>query len=453
MSSILIKNGRVVDYKQKLDKVTNVFIDNGKIVEITDETPKADKVIDATGKIVSPGFIDVHMHEDDYDEIADKIEKSMSVSALRMGVTTDIGGNCGDNAFEPDKYLDITDRDGAPVNIGLLAGHTYMRNMYGKHDKYKPISKEDIEKMAKTCAGFLESGCLGVSFGVKYVPGTTWEEIMALVDVCREYGVPVSSHVRQDVDGVFDAADELARMGREGQVKVQFSHIGSMGGYGQMKELLKKIEGYRNEGIDFMCDCYPYNAFSTGIGETTYDEGFLERYQSDYDSILLVSGKYAGQRCTEEIYRELRENAPHTATVGYFMKDEDVEMALMSSMVMIGSDGTRQEGKGHPRASGAFPKFIREYIKTGKISLLDGIGKMTSMAADVMGLENKGNLLSGSDADIVIFDLDKITDNATYENGQIPATGVAWVIIGGEVALENDQIVNDHLGKAIRRKA
>lgn len=453
MSSILIKNGRVVDCRQNLDKITNVFVDNGKIAEITDGEPEADIVIDASGRIVSPGFIDVHMHEDHYDEKTGKIEKSMSISALRMGVTTDIGGNCGDNAFDPDKYLDITDRDGAPVNIGLLAGHTYMRNMYGKHDKYKPIPEEEIEKMAQTCAGFIEKGCLGVSFGVKYVPGTTWEEIMALVEVCRKYGVPVSSHVRQDVDGVFDAADELARMGREGKVKVQFSHIGSMGGYGQMKELLKKIEGYRAEGIDFMCDCYPYNAFSTGIGETTYDEGFLERYQSDYDSILIVSGKYAGQRCTEQIYRELRADAPHTATVGYFMKDEDVEMALMSPLVMIGSDGTRQEGKGHPRASGAFPKFIREYIKTGKISLMEGIGKMTSMAAEVMGLENKGNLLPGSDADIVIFDLDEITDNATYEDGQIASTGIYRVIIGGEIALENDEIVNEHLGKSVRRRA
>lgn len=133
------------------------------------------------------------------------------------------------------------------------------------------------------------------------------------------------------------------------------------------------------------------------------------------------------------------------------MKEEDVETALLSPLVMIGSDGIRTEGMGHPRASGSFPKFIREYIRTGKISLSDGVRKMTTMAADRLNLPHKGNFLPGSDADIVIFDLDRVTDRATYENGQLPSEGFDWVLIGGEVALKDDQIVNDRLGRSVRR--
>lgn len=448
---VLIKNGHIVDPKQNFDQVMNLYIENGKIVNLTEEEPDADLVIDAAGKIVCPGFIDIHMHEDEYDAQTDTIETGMAESALRMGVTLDIGGNCGTNNYDPVRYLDLADRDGAPVNIGLMVGHTWLRNLDGKRDKYKPVSSEAIAEMEGTARDCLEKGCLGISFGVKYVPGTTWEEILALINLCRKDDKLVTSHVRKDVDGVFDAADELARMGQEGQIRVQFSHIGSMGGYGQMKQLLSNIEGYREKGIDMLCDCYPYEAFSTEIGATTYDDGFLESYQSDYDSILIVNGKYSGQRCTKEIFDELRETAPDTGTVGYFMKKEDVEMALLSPLVMIGSDGIRMEGKGHPRASGSFARFIREYMATGKISLSEGVRKMTTMAADRLRLPQKGNFLPGSDADVVIFDLNRVTDRATFEDGQIPSEGFDWVLIGGRVALQNDRIINNRLGRSVRR--
>ncbi len=58
-----------------------------------------------------------------------------------MGVTLDIGGNCGDNVCDPVKFLDMIEEDGAPVNIGLLVGHTFLRNRKGVKDKYKPISE------------------------------------------------------------------------------------------------------------------------------------------------------------------------------------------------------------------------------------------------------------------------------------------------------------------------
>ncbi len=451
MDSILIKNGHVVDPAQGLDENINVFIRGGKIECLTHEEPAAELVIDAFGKIVCPGFIDIHMHEDIYNAENGTFEKSMAESALRMGVTLQVGGNCGLNVYEPAEYLDAADRIGFPVNIGLMAGHTFLRDLHAKCSKYESAEESEIKLMVKHAESLLERGCLGISFGVKYIPGTTWEEIISLVKLCRRNDKLVSAHVRQDVDGVFDAALELAEMGREGGVKVQFSHVGSMGGYGQMEKLLKDIDGYRKSGIDMMCDCYPYDAFSTFIGETTYDDGFLERYQAGYDSILIVNGKYAGKRCDRNIFEELRKTAPDTATVGYFMRDSEVELALKAPFVMLGSDGVRQDGKGHPRASGAFARFIKKYVATGKVGLSCGIGKMTSMAAERLNVTKKGNLRTGSDADVVIFDLDKVCDKATYEDGQIPSVGFDYVIIGGDVAVKNDIIVNDKLGRAVRR--
>lgn len=452
MKRTLIKNGRVVDPKQNIDEIINVYIEDGVICALTHDEPEADVILDVPGKIVSPGFIDMHMHEDHFsDDSQTALRIEDGLAALHMGVTTDIGGNCGSNRGNPLYFMDLVDRDGAPVNIALLAGHSWLRNHKGTVNKYEPVSDQAIADMAAECEALLDGGCLGVSFGVKYIPGTTWEEIMALVKLCRKDDKIVSSHVRMDVDGVFDAAAELAQMGREGGVKVQFSHIGSMGGYGQMKQLLADIEGYRADGIDMMCDCYPYNAFSTSIGATTYDDGFLESYQSDYDSILIVGGKYDGQRCTKEIFEELRATAPDTDTIGYFMNGEDVEMALKHPLIMLGSDGGLDLGKGHPRSSGTFAKFLHDYVATGKISLMDGIAKVSTMAAERLNLPKKGNLMPGSDADITIFDLEKVKDNATFEQADLFSEGFTYVLIGGEIALKDDQAVNLRLGRSVRR--
>ena len=121
----LIKNGFVIDPASGVNSKLNLIIEDGKIAEVIRKEQEADKVIDATGKVVVPGFIDIHMHEEGYDEPAGKIKDSINLSMLRMGVTTAIGGNCGDNYMDPIAYLDELDAKGGPINMGLCAGHTY----------------------------------------------------------------------------------------------------------------------------------------------------------------------------------------------------------------------------------------------------------------------------------------------------------------------------------------
>lgn len=218
-----------------------------------------------------------------------------------------------------------------------------------------------------------------------------------------------------------------------------------------MTQMLEIIDAYKASGYDVTADCYPYYAFSTRIGETTYDDGFLERYNTDYSVVEICEGKYKGQRCTEKIFRELRTEAPETITVCHVMKPEDVDLALIHPNVMLASDGLLNQGQGHPRAGGTFPRFIKNYVKTGKISLYDAINKMTTMQAKKLGLENKGRLSKGADADIVIFDLDKIADNATFDKPVEYPVGIEYVLIAGEVALKDNQVINGSLGKSVRK--
>lgn len=448
----VVKNGRVIDPYNNIDSKLNIVIKDGKILEITPYEISGEKNIDATGLIVCPGFIDIHMHEDMYHNEEDYLDEWIAKSMLNMGVTTCIGGNCGINLTEPLTYLDAVDRLKLPVNIGLMAGHTNIRECVVENsNKYNPIQTDDIKKIMYTAREYLEGGCFGISYGIRYVPGITELELIEVSKACKPENKIINAHVRDDAKNIIWATKEFIKVGMKLDIPIQNSHIGSMGGYGQMKELLRLLDSVKSSGLDITSDCYPYYAFSTRIGETTYDDGFLERYNIDYDTIEISEGKYKGQRCTKNIFDELRKNSPDTITVGHVMNEKDIDMAILHPNVMIASDGFLHKEQGHPRAAGTFPRLIDKYVKTGKLSLYDAINKMTTMQAKKLGLSNKGNLSKGSDADITIFSYDEIKDNATFDNPIKKPDGIKYVLIKGSVALKDGEIVNGKLGTSVRR--
>jgi len=446
----LVFGGHVVDPANRVDAKLNLLIENGKIAWVGTGMPEADEKIDATGKIVSPGFIDIHMHEDPVGSDG-TIQFDILNAMLRMGVTTAVGGNCGINVYDPTAYLALADRDGAPVNIAMFAGHEYFRKAAGATDIYALATEEQKQKMENAIAGALEGGCVGVSFGLRYVPGANQDEFFRAARCCRKSKKIISSHVRDDADGIFDAIDEFCAAGVEYGLPVQISHIGSMGGFGQMAQVLQQIDSYKLNGLDIAMDCYPYFAFSTRLGTPTYDPGWLERYHCDYDVLEFSEGKYKGQRATKETFDEMRRDFPECITVCYVMKEEDVRLAYRHPAVMVGSDGLLNNGQGHPRACGSFPRFLAEFSRKGNLSLYDAIEKMTAMPANRLGLVNKGRLNVGADADITIFDYDAIQDGATFQEPSLPPKGIDYVFIGGELAAKDCRIVKNNLGKAVRK--
>ena len=446
----LIRGGRVIDPANRVDAVLNLLIEDGKIAWAGTGEPAADEVIDASGKIVAPGFIDIHMHEDPVGEDG-RIEYSIFENMLRMGVTTAVGGNCGINEYDPVEYLNIVDRDGAPVNVAMLAGHEYFRRAAGAADKYAHATEDQKREMLKGIRAALDGGCAGVSFGLRYVPGTDKDEFYRAAECCRASGKLITAHVRDDADHILESIEEVAEAGRQFGLPVQISHIGSMGGFGQMADVLRQVDAYRLNGLDISMDCYPYCAFSTEVGATTYDDGWMERYRCGYDVLEFSEGKYKGRRATAETFAEMRRDCPEYLTVCHVMKAEDIDLAYTHSAVMVASDGILDHGQGHPRASGTFPRVFAEYVRTGKVSLYTAVEKMTALPADRLGLKNKGRLNAGADADIVIFDPERIADRATFEEPMLPPVGVERVIIGGKTAAEEGRILNGNCGRAIRK--
>ncbi len=126
-------------------------------------------------------------------------------------------------------------------------------------------------------------------------------------------------------------------------------------------------------------------------------------------------------------------------------------MALLHPNIMLASDGLMSSGQGHPRAAGTFPRFLRNYVQTGRLSLDDAISKMTAMPAAKLGLHKKGTLRPGSDADILIFDLDTIADKATFDQPNLPPEGIDYVLINGQIAMDHGKIINGRLGRSLRK--
>lgn len=449
MFDTVINNGLIIDPANRIQSKLHLGISRGKVACLSAEPLAGGRVIDAAGLVVAPGFVDLHMHEDPLDQASGQFDVKIFATMLRMGVTTAIGGNCGIGPRDPAAYLAAADRSGLPVNIGLYAAHSELRKPYAA-DNYRPAPADAPAQMAADLDRQLAAGCVGISFGLRYVPGTTAEELQALAAVAARHKKLVAAHARDDAAYVLAAFNELIGLAAAHGARVQISHIGSMAAFGQMDAVLAMVDAACAAGLDIGLDCYPYNAFCTHIGSATYDPGFLERYGIGYDAIEITGGKYRGQRCTAATFAEVRAASPEVLAVAHVMRDREIDLALAHPRVVMASDGILVGGSGHPRAAGSFPRLISQYVKTKKLlTLHDAVAKATVRPAERVGLA-KGSLAKGSDADLVIFAYDRLRDNADFASPLAPPDGIEWVLLGGETAVRQGEIVNDRLGKAVR---
>lgn len=452
MYDLIIKNGTLVDFDKNKLTVKDIGIKDNKIASIDSSVNSGRKIIDAKDKIVSPGFIDIHMHEEKIIDGEDGEIYDIAYKMLKMGVTTCVGGNCGNNRQSIDEFFNFIDSNGAPVNYMIFAGHNYYRNKLGI-DRYKEATREQIEKMIDLIREDIgKNGAVGLSFGIEYSPGISLEEILEICNSTKEYDILISAHYRADAKKGIDSIKELIMISQVTGLPMQISHLGSCTAMGQMRESLDIIKEAVDRGIDVRADCYPYDAFSTFIGSSVFDDGCFDNWNKSYDSILLTEEPYKNIRCTEEIFHKVRKEYPNMLAVAFVMNEDEVIESLKESFVYVASDGLLNKGQGHPRAAGTFPRIIGRYVRDdNRLELIDQLKKMTKLPAERLKLEHKGEIKVGMDGDIVIFDYDKIIDCATFDNPTESPLGIEYVIINGEIALQNNEILQNRLGKVIRR--
>lgn len=452
MLDVKIVNGKILDVVNKTIIEGDVGIKDGKITDIGLVPYEAKEVIDAANKYISPGFIDIHMHEEDFS-LTKRKEYDIADTMLNMGVTTSVVGNCGNNRQSIEELYDFIQKHGNPVNYMSFIGHNYLRNEVGNTDIYKGSSKEQLSKMQSLVASAIEFGAIGMSYGLEYCPGISTEEA---IDVAKEIhgrkDLLLAAHYRKDSKFALDAIREMALIGKETDMPFQISHLSSCSAFGNMTEALNLIEELIYSGIDLSVDAYPYAAFSTFIGSAVFDEGCFELWDKSYDSIMLTEEPFKGMFCDKELFEKARRDYPKMLAVAYVMNEEEIIEALNHPLVMIASDGIYRNHSGHPRGAGTFPRVIGHYARDKKaVDFLDAIYKMTYMPAKRLNLKKKGVIKEGFDGDIVIFDYNTIIDRATFENPQLRPEGIEYVIINGKVAVKDGITLNNTIGKFYKR--
>ena len=473
----------------------------------------AKRIIEAKGLVVAPGFIDMLGHSEiallHGPHAVSKISQGITseiTGEVHSAWPNTILGERPDTA-EPwqslDGYFRELERRGTAINLGTYVGTSSVRQAVMGQLTRHPTAAE-MSQMGALIDSAMRDGAVGLGTGLIYLPSTFFntDELIALTKSAVPYRGGYAAHIRSEGTGLVEAVRETIRIAAGAGTWAEIRHIKSRSA-SQMAEAIALIDSARAAGIDITADQYPYIASGTGLSamlntwvQEGGDDSMVVRLRDPAVRARLkkelgedsASGirtadrtmvnsvgidslkKYEGKRLTD--IGKMRGEDPYDAAVDiliadhgntsaiYFSFNEDaLRLAMKQPWVSVGQDAgavspdsTGKWGeRGHPRGFGTFPRILGRYVRQDSVITLEfAIRKMTSLAAQRVGIEDRGLLRPGMFADITVFDPNTVIDNSTYEQPQQMATGIDYVLVNGVPVVDGGKTTNALPGRALR---
>ena len=440
---VVIANGRVMDPESGLDAVRNVGISGGKIRAIGSAALKGKQTIDAKALVVAPGFIDLHQHGQDAENYAAKAADGVTTALeLEVGVA------------DVDRWYG--EREGkALINFGASAGHIPVRMVVMRDPgqllpsgdaAHREATPEEMEQIMELLQKGLRRGALAVGAGPAYTEAATNWEITQVFRVAAKYHASCHVHIRGGAPnatanaGNFSGFEEAIAAAAITGAPLHIVHIQSTGGPNVVHEL-QMVSEARLRGLDVTTEAYPYTMGMTSIQSALFDH--KENEPDSYFAGLLWPA--TGEHLTRDSFLRYRKEGGMIIVPSN--TQENIDAAIESPLTMIASDGALFNGKGHPRTAGTYARVLGHYVREEKaLDLMTALKKMTLMPAQRLEkrapvFRDKGRIRVGADADITVFDPNRVIDKATYEKPLQYSEGIPFVLVNGVPVVKDGKVV------------
>ncbi|RLP94664.1 D-aminoacylase [Micromonospora sp. BL4] len=522
---LLVTGGVVIDGSGSPTRSADVGVRAGRLLLLPPSSRSAaDTVVNAGGLVVTPGFIDVHTHS---DLLAghDEQRETLRLAPLLQGVTTEICGNCGISPFPVPAERAGTVRDlvaatfGPPAttyvsfaefaaaqgvarrnHLAALVGHGTLRAAVVGFAQ-RQATADELGRMCALLDEALTAGAAGLSTGLIYPPGVNagTDEVIALARVAAAHGKPYVTHLRDEMSQVESALEEAIEIATAAGAALQVSHHKTAGrrSWGATVRTLARLEQARDDGLDVLCDVYPYTAGSTALHallppwviadgvpamltsvrratvrdrirvdvatglpgwENTVGNGGWDLIRvASAPTSPAVEGRTIAELAAardidpvDYVCDLLAAEDGNVTILSHSMREDDVRRVLTSPLSMLCSDGVPKPGRPHPRWAGSFARVLGHYVRdVGLLSLAEAVHKMTAMPARRFGLVERGLLADGYAPDLVVFDPAEMADGATYDDPLAPPRGVRQVVVGGRVVVDGDRVIDARPGRVL----
>ena len=474
-AATVIVDAQIADGSGKPLRKANVRISGDRITKVGNFQPaKDEQVVEGKGLVLAPGFIDIHNHSTEGlngDPLAE--------TQIAQGITSLVLGADGDSPWPIGPWLKEREANPASVNVAVMAGHATIREQVQGKDFKRVSTPAEVEKMVELVNQGMREGAIGLSSGLEYEIGSysATDEVVAMSAAASKHGGFYMTHIRDEADKAFEALQEEIAIGERAHIPIEHSHIklGTVGVWGKAPQYIQVIEAARKRGVDFLADCYPYDAWHSNLKVLVPDKQY-ENPQSVAKALADVGGgshvtvvefkpnpSYEGHTIddlartnsitpVEMFIRLVRESDAanvEPGIIGQSMIEPDIKAFYQQPWVMVASDGGI--GSRHPRGAGTFPRVLGLYVREKHwLTLPEAVRKMTSLPAKRLSWKDRGVLREGAFADLVLFNPETVIDRATFSDPFALPAGIEKVFVNGTLVWSSGKASGARPGRTLK---